>query len=71
MFLFSLEHRSHTVYNTVYLNAKFEEIIWFINPTLTINAFHFYIPTVHIGIIKVFYYSPTNAQVIVLKTNRN
>jgi hypothetical protein len=30
-------------------------------------SFFFYIPTVHLGTIKV-YYSPTDAQVIVLKT---
>jgi len=53
--------------NTVYLNAKFEKILWFLNPVLTINVFHFYIRTVQLDITNVFYYSPTNVQVIVLK----
>jgi hypothetical protein len=45
-----------------------EELGSFYNKFLFLFLFFFYICTMHLDIIKV-YYSPTNAQVIVLKNN--
>jgi len=69
-----LQHRRYLYHNMLMLeydtikNSKICITIFFPNsiPT-TILCFYFHIRTVHHDIIKVFY-SPTNAQVIVVKT---